>query len=218
MIRVNLLPGRRDKGRSTAGVTVEPGQGWIALVFAAVVLELIVLFFVHRSMENTLSLVQGENSRITASIEKIKSDTKDHPEVKAQLAELRDREAAIGKLQAARSGPTATLLELSKILTPGRGPTSDREKLEQLKRDKPGAVPNPNWDPRRLWIKNYSEQDRQVRIDGVARDGEDVAEFERRLDLSDYFYEVKPPSAVDEVDAQTKVSLKAFSITAKVRY
>lgn len=217
MIRINLLPGRREKARS-GGVSVEPGQGWLGLVFAAVVLEIIVLFFVHRSMENTLASVQAENGRITASIDKIKADTKDHPEVKAQLAELRDRETAIGKLQAARSGPTTLLLELGRILTPGRGPTADREKLEQLKRDKPGAVPNPNWDPRRLWVVSYSEQDRQVKIDGIARDGEDVAEFERRLEASDFFYEVRPPSAVDQTDQATKVGFKSFTISAKVRY
>ena len=70
------------------------------------------------------------------------------------------------------------------ILTSGRGPTTDSDKLEQLKRDNPTAVPNPNWDPRRLWLTKYTELDRSVKIEGLARDGEDIAEFMRRLAVS----------------------------------
>ncbi len=217
MIRVNLLPGKREKARTTGG-SVEGGQAWLVLLFGAIVIELIILFFVHRSMESRLSEIVGESGRLQASIDKIKGETADHPAIKAQLADLRDREGAIAKLQGARSGPTSTLLELGKLLTAGRGPTTDRDKLEQLKRDKPGSVPNPTWDPRRVWITKYSEQDRVVKIEGLARDGEDVAEFERRLDISDFFYEVKPPSAVDKIDDVSKVSLKQFTISAKVRY
>ena len=55
------------------------------------------------------------------------------------------------------------MLELSRVLTAGRGPTTDRDKMEQLKRDDPGAVPNANWDPRRLWLLTYSELDRTGR-------------------------------------------------------
>ena len=92
----------------------------------------------------------------------------------------RSREA-IQKLQTARTGPTSTLLELAHILTPGRGPTIDRDKLEQLKRDNPKRRPNANWDPRRLWLTAYQEADRTVKLGGLARDGEDVSEFQRRL-------------------------------------
>lgn len=217
MIRVNLLPGKREKaGRS--GVTVEPGQGWLGIVFAVVILEAVVLFFVHRSMQTELSSINGETGRLQSQIDKIKDETKDHKAVLDQLAELRDRETAIGKLQSARTGPTSALLEISRVLSIGRGPTTDRDKLEQLKRDNPAAVPNPTWDPRRLWISKYTEIDRTVKIEGLARDGEDVAEFERRLALSDYFYDVKPPSATEKMDDVSHVSLKQFTIVAKVKY
>lgn len=217
MIRVNLLPGKREKA-SRGGVTVDPGQAWIGIVFAAVAIEILVLFLVHHSMQGKLDGLSADNARTQSSIDALKAETKDHNEVKAQLAELRDRESAIGRLQSARTGPTSCLLELSKILTVGRGPTTDRDKLEQLKRDNPTAVPNPSWDPRRLWISKYSEQDRTVKIEGFARDGEDVAEFERRLALSDYFYDVRPASATEKTDDVTKLSLKQFTIVAKVRY
>ena len=100
----------------------------------------------------------------------------------------------------------------------GRGPTTDKDKLEQLKRDNPTAVPNPNWDPRRLWITTYTELDRSVKIEGLARDGEDIAEFLRRLGLSDYFYDVRPLPASEVADKDTKINLKQFAVSAKVKY
>jgi type IV pilus assembly protein PilN len=110
------------------------------------------------------------------------------------------------------------MLELSRIMTQGRGPTVDRDKLEQLKRDNPTAVPNANWDPRRLWLANYRETDRTVRLTGLSRDGEDVSEFLRRLSLSDYFYDVRLLPATKSVDAVTKLELIRFEMSAKVRY
>ena len=118
----------------------------------------------------------------------ISKQISDHPQIKAQLKELRDREDAIPKLQSARTGPTSALLELSRILTPGRGP-DDRPRQDRAAqaRQPDRGRPNPNWDPRRLWLTTYNEIDRVVKMGGLARDGEDVTEFLRRLTLSDYF-------------------------------
>ena len=60
-----------------------------------------------------------------------------------------------------------------------------------MKRDNPAEVYNANWDARRLWLTSYQEVDRTVKFGGLARDGEDVSELERRLKLSDYFTDVK---------------------------
>ncbi len=90
-------------------------------------------------------------------------------------------------------------------MTTGRGPTIDRDKLEQLKRDNPSAVPNSNWDTAASGSPITKRQDRVVRLAGLARDGEDVSEFLRRLSLSDYFYEVKLLPAQKAVDATSKL-------------
>ena len=64
--------------------------------------------------------------------------------------------------------------------------------LAQLRRDNPTAVYNPGWDPRAaLAHRRYKETDRVVRIEGLARDGDDVSELARRLNLSIYFADVK---------------------------
>ncbi|MDB4940775.1 MAG: Type pilus biosis protein PilN [Labilithrix sp.] len=224
MIRVNLMPQKRPmrrRGEAAGPAETSSGgesQAWLAFVLGAVLLEVIVLLFVYKTKQDQLTTVQKQNQVLTANIDTIKRETANHAEIKTQLKELRDREDAIQKLQSARTGPTATMLELSRIMTPGRGPTVDRDRLEQLKRDNPSAVPNPNWDARRLWLLSYKEEARTVRVSGLARDGEDVSEFLRRLSLSDYFYDVKLLPATKQIDTVTKLELLKFEMSAKVRY
>jgi type IV pilus assembly protein PilN len=172
--------------------------------------------FIQKLKQDDLAAALAENARISGQIDAIKKQIADHPEIKARLKELRDREEAIQKLQSARTGPTSTLLELAHILTPGRAPTTDRDKLEQMKRDNPAEVFNPNWDARRLWLTSYVESDRVVKLGGLARDGEDVSELERRLKLSDFFTDVKllPGSKVMEAGQE----LFRFELSAKVKY
>jgi type IV pilus assembly protein PilN len=197
---------------------VERSQAWLIVVAAALVLEIIVLVFWYKSEQDTLSSAIKHNQEVQANIDDIKRQISNHADIKAQLKELRDREDAIAKLQGARTGPTSMLLEVTHVLTPGRGPTVDRDKLEQLKRDNPGAVPNQNWDPRRLWLMSYQEIDRGVKITGLARDGEDVSEFLRRLALSDYFYEVKLLPANKVIEEKSKIEMVKFELSAKARY
>ena len=221
MIRINLMPNKkivRRKGEVGADTGGGESQAWLVFVLGAVLLEVIVLLFVYKTKQDQLQQAVKHNQEIKANIDAISREIANHAQIKAELKELRDREEAIQKLQSARTGPTATMLELSRILTAGRGPTVDRDKLEQLKRDNPSAVPNVNWDPRRLWMTSYKEDNRVVRIVGLARDGEDVSEFLRRLALSDYFYEVRLLPATKGVDATTHLELVKFEMSAKVRY
>jgi Tfp pilus assembly protein PilN len=57
-----------------------------------------------------------------------------------------------------------------------------------------------------------------VKLTGLARDGEDVSEFLRRLALSDFFYEVKLLPASKTMDSVTHLELTKFELSAKVRY
>jgi type IV pilus assembly protein PilN len=216
MVRVNLLPDRRQAARRAA--SAEPSQLWLLAVLGAVVVEIVVCLFIQSAKKHELEGIVAENGRTQGQIDSIKRQIANHPEIKAKLKDLRDREAAIQKLQAARTGPTSTLLELSRVLTPGRGPTTDRDKLEQLKHDNPTAVLNPNWDPRRLWLTSYQESDRLVRVAGLAKDGEDISELERRLILSDYFFEVKLLPGQKISDNVTHQDLVKFELSAKVKY
>ena len=216
MVRVNLLPDKRQHGRRM--VATEPTQLWLLGVIGAFVGTIIVCLFVQKLKQDQLRDILALNGRIQGQIDTIKKQTANHPEIKAKLKELRDREEAIQKLQAARTGPTSTLLELAHMLTPGRGPTTDRDRLEQLKRDNPAEVYNPNWDPRRLWLTSYLESQRIVKLGGLARDGEDVSELERRLKASDYFADVRLLPGTKVVDSQSHQELFRFELSAKVKY
>ena len=218
MVRVNLLPEKRVAGRRAGGAAVEPQQTWLLGVLGAFAAAVVLCLFVQKIKQDQLAQILAENARTQEQIDAIKRQIADHPEIKARLKELRDREDAIQKLQAARTGPTSTLLELSRLLTPDRGPTLDRDKLEQLKRDNPNEVYNPNWDPRRLWLTSYVEADRVVRIAGLARDGEDVSELQRRLRLSDFFTDVKLLPGNKITDDKTHQELFQFQLSAKVKY
>jgi len=69
-----------------------------------------------------------------------------------------------------------------------------------------------------MCLTQYDEVDRNVHLAGLARDGEDVSDFLRRLALSDYFYDVKMLPASKTWDQVAKVDLVKFELSAKVRY
>jgi type IV pilus assembly protein PilN len=212
MIRVNLLPQKREQKRAA----VDTNQGWILVVLGVVVAEIIGLFLFHQVKRDELAKQLRTNAELTSQIDQIKKQVANHADVKAQLEVLRAREDAIAKLQQARTGPTAVMLEVSRVLTTGHGPTVDPDVLAQLRRDNPTSVYNPGWDPRRLWLTGFTEGDRLVKIDGLARDGDDVSELARRLSLSVYFAEVKLLPASKTTEAG--LDLIKFQLQAKARY
>jgi len=214
MIRVNLLPQKRELKRSAAGEAAN--QSWLLAVLGVVVVEIIGLFLFHQVKREELAKQTRTNAELTSQIDQIKKAVANHADVKAQLEVLRAREDAIAKLQQARSGPTAVMLEVSQVLTTGRGPTVDPDVLAQLRRDNPTSLYNPGWDPRRLWLTSFTEADRLVKIDGLARDGDDVSELARRLSLSVYFAEVKLLPASKTIDSGLDVI--RFQLHAKARY
>jgi type IV pilus assembly protein PilN len=213
VIRVNLLPQKREVKRS-----VEGNQGWLLVVLGAVVVEIIGLVLFHQVKREELARQMRTNEELTTQIAQIKKAVANHAEIKAQLEVLRAREDAISKLQAARTGPTAILLELARVLTDGRGPSVDPDLLAQLRRDNPTSVFNPAWDPKRLWLTSLVEADRIVKIEGLARDGDDVSELARRLGLSLYFADVKLLPAAKMTDTESKLDVIHFQLQAKARY
>lgn len=214
MIRINLLPQKRA-GR---GAAPEASQKWLLGVLAVVLLELVGLFLFHSWKTDELTEQNQRNSEVQAKINEIKALVANHEEVKKALSVLRAREDAIAKLQSARTGPTAILLELSRILTQGRGPTVDADRLAALKKDNPLAVYSPAWDVRRIWVVSYTESERTVRIEGYARDGNDVSEMAQRLRLSVYFYDITILPGKKENEKDTKLDLIKFALQLKVRY
>ncbi len=216
MVRINLLPERKITKPLVS--SFDPTQLWLVAFLAAALVELVGLLVIEKVKRDELATLTAQAQKVQADIDTIKGQIKDHDSIRARLQDLRDREDAIQKLQSARTGPSATLMELSHILAVGRGPTTDADKLAQLRRDNPTAAFNSNWDPQRLWILSYTEEDRVLKIVGSARDSEDISELQKRLLLSDYFYEVKLLPGARGIDAATKLDVVRFELSAKVRY
>ncbi len=212
MIRINLLPHKRG------ATTAQPSQRWLLVVLAAILLEIVGLFLFYQSKREQLDEQNRVNAQLKSQIEDIKRLVADHEEIKKALAVLRAREEAIAKLQAGRTGPTAVLLELAQIMTTGKGPSADPDKLTKLRQANPLAVFNPAWDARRLWLTSYLEGQRTVRIEGLGRDGNDVYELAQRLKLSPYFSEVTLLPGKKDPDQVTKIDLVSFALQMKVRY
>jgi type IV pilus assembly protein PilN len=212
LIRINLLPQKRRVERT------EGGQLWLAVVLLALLAEVAVLFVIQGYMNEQLRDQQRKNAELQAQIDQAKKAVANHGEVKAKLDQLRAKEDAIAKLQSGRTGPTAILLELARIMTPGRGPSVDPDRLNQLRRQNPLAVYNPSWDARRLWLSKFVETKRKVFLEGIARDGEDVSELARRLQLSNYFYEVRLLPAKKEKDKESGLEVVRWQLEAQVRY
>ncbi|MSP25487.1 MAG: hypothetical protein EXR75_10050 [Myxococcales bacterium] len=212
MIRVNLLPNAGERR-----VAAQGGQTWILVVMGVFVFEIMGLFFFHQTKEEELALLLGEVGKLESQVSEINELVKDHAKVKTAIEEYQAREDAIAKLQAGRKGPTSVLLELSKVLTKGKGPTADQAKLDKAKSDNPLAVYNATWDSRRVWLTKYEEKDRTVLLEGVARDGGDVYEFAQRLRLSRYFNDVRLREGEQNANAD-KVDLVQFGLEVKVEY
>jgi type IV pilus assembly protein PilN len=211
MIRVNLLPQKRRKA-------APKNELWLVISLAAVALEIVGFLMLFGAKQDELDQELRKNRALLAQIDQIKDVAKNHEDVKKKLSSLRDREDAIAKLQSARTGPTAMLLEVARLLTPGRGPSVDPAELQKLRQENPLQDYNPSWDSRRLWLTRFVESDRTVRLEGMARDGEDVSELARRMNLSSYFHEVQLLPAKREVEKESGLQMVSFKLEAKVRY
>ena len=211
MIRINLLPQKKRAERRSEG-----GQLWLIVLLVLCLAEVAGLFVFHSRKAEELSAQQRENKELSTRIQQAQNSVKDHERVKAKLAKLRAREEAIAKLQAARTGPTAVMLELARILTPGRGPSVSPQELDRIRKEDPLSVHNPNWDPRRLWLTSYVESQRKVVLKGLARDAEDVSELAKRMNISSYFHDValRPASRQE----QGTLTMVQFELEAQVRY
>ena len=211
MIRINLLPIKAAKRR-------EQGQKQLLAGIVLVSATLVGIIIFHGTQMAAINDLQSHNDKVARDIALLKKELGDYDVVRAQRDELVRQRDAIRKLQANRAGPTYMMRELSDILTPGKGPTFNKEQYEEaIKRDPSGGF-NPNWDTRRAWLVNYTETNHQVKIKGGAKSDEDVAEFLKRLKVSAFFSDVYWQQTQPEVDSKLNVSYVTFDVQCRVNY
>jgi len=215
VIRINLLPQTKRQGKAAAAA---PGssQGWVIGYLVSVVLWVIGLVVVYVVFSNELEEHKQQNQAVTAQIQVLKQKSSRLEEVRTKINLSRQLEEVVTDLNRVRLGPTRVMLELSKLLSKDGGPTVNQEEFERIRRENPLAGFNRNWQTQRLWVLNFTENNRNVRMRGVGKTNEDVAEFLQRLELSDLFEEVR----LTRTSATTigRVQYISFDASCKVRY
>jgi len=218
MIRINLLPTRDAPKRQAAAFQIA-AFAILFVVIAAVMLAVDI-------WQNTrISQQERTNSVVEDRIERIRRQIRDHDQIKARIDEIESKQRVIEELESGRTGPTFVMVELAKILSRSGSPTIDHDRYLELVRRSPGQAYDPNWDGRRLWLREFREESRAVELKGDALSHEDVAELLRRLTLSDYFYEVTLVNTKTESEEAATKSLAAglssfvsFEIRCRLRY
>lgn len=218
MLKVNLLPGAPPR----AGGVQQSGGGDLRTFAIAMSVMLVLLaagiMIFHSSQTKVLDTAIAANNQREAAVRSIKARVADHPRVRSELQQIRARRDAIQRLEANRTGPTAMLVEVSALLSPGGRPTNNPAEFERIQRDDPTRWMRPTWDTHHIWLTTFAETERQVSIEGYGRSADDVAEFMRRLMLSEYFEGVTLERSEGAPDEATRLQVQRFKITTRVRY
>ncbi|HUT78828.1 MAG TPA: PilN domain-containing protein [Polyangia bacterium] len=219
MIRINLLPIKQDRRR-------ESGRNQILAGVLLIVIELAVFGVFYYRAQAAVDLQRNANEQVQNQVKRIESQVQDHKSIIKEIEEYEKRQDAIESLLAARTGPVFVMLELSEILSKGGRPHLDNDRYQELVQKNPAAGFDENWDYRRLWINTFSEKERKVKIAGQGLTHEDVAEFLRRLNLSDFFVTSElvsttlAPPKIDKLGFSGKEARPVvhFALEAQVRY
>ena len=213
MIRINLLP-EAKRQVSTGG----SAQVWGVVYLLSCVAWGVVLFIVYLNFKSVLEEQNAKNDELQGQIDRAKAQTQNIGEVEGLLAKSKELENVVSSLQSARQGPARMLMELVRLLSEGGGPSVPQETLEKLRRENPLGAFNAGWDVRRLWLETFNETDRRCNMTGSGKTNEDVAEFLRRLNLSEVFAKVTLQSTSAASDPKTGTPTVAFSVTCEVKY
>lgn len=212
MIKINLLSEQRVKRTHTRGRELL-GAGVLALVAAGA----LVFVFVHNPLRAELDELEAENRQLERENEELEGQTEDFEEIEDALDALAEREEAIEALNEAKATPAWLMRELIAILTPGERPTMDEEAAARAARSA-GRVWDDAWDPQRVWITRFEEQDGSFTLEGSASTDADMTQLALRLEASAYFEEVVPQGGDTAEDGETGITYHQFVITGEVRY
>jgi type IV pilus assembly protein PilN len=223
MIRINLLPtDKKKRARRIAPSPMPTGDlslgAWGVVYGGAIAVWLAVLGVLYFVQSGDLEVMTQENKTLEARRDELQGKTKGLADVESRLEKSRRLEKVVQELERARRGPTRAVMELSKVLSSPGGPTINPAELERMREENPLAGFNESWDVRRLWLTRFEEVERECKLTGMGRSNDDVAEFLRRLTLSEIYDSVTLQRTRAANDPETGLQMVGFDITCKVRY
>ncbi len=223
MIRINLLPSDKKKRARRIAPSPLPSADlslgtWAAVYGGAIAVWVAILGVLYFVQSSEFETIAEENRTLQARRDELQSKTSGLAEVEARLEKSRRLEQVVQELERARRGPTRAVMELSKVLSNPGGPTIDPEELERMRQDNPLAGYNESWDVRRLWLTRFEEIERECTMQGMGRSNEDVAEFLKRLTLSEIYEDVTLQRTRSAGDPETGLQMVGFDITCRVKY
>jgi hypothetical protein len=125
-------------------------------------------------------------------------------------ATLNRQNIVFEELKYDKVGPSSMLLYLAYILTKKEDNVYNQEEIKAQE----DIGWDMSWDPDRLWLTSFEENDKYVEIRGQALAHEDVAEFYTRLGSSVYFYDVQPHVQ----ERRFEIKYVDFTVTASLNY
>jgi Tfp pilus assembly protein PilN len=219
MIKINLLPQRRAKKRSSApDVSAKPFIFGAAGIAAAAVL---VFVLVDQPKRARVSELAAANQQLQVEIAAKNKQLDGYAELKKAADEADERYRSIQRLLSAKVVPAHVLHELGEILSANKYPTMTED---MAKRTGNGPDSDANkrfqadWDASHVWLSGFADSPQGFRLEGGAQSENDVAQLAKRLAASVYFSDVTPAGGERVADTATGTNYYRFTITGKVVY
>ena len=219
MIRINLLPQRRPKGRSAA--PDESARPLVIGVLALVAAAAVVVVLIDRPKRAKLAELNQANAQLQSEIAAKKKQLEGYDELKKASDEATARFLSIQHLIGAKVVPANVLHELGDILTPSKYPTMTED---MAKRTGSGPEGDPNkrfqadWDASHVWLSSFTDTGGAFKLEGGAQSESDITQLSKRLSASAYFVDVTPAGGERVADSQNGGNYYKFTITGKVAY
>ncbi|MBM4398552.1 MAG: PilN domain-containing protein, partial [Deltaproteobacteria bacterium] len=207
MIRINLI-GQKARPKPTAS------RGQVFAFIGLLLLEAAFPLIWHQKLSSELDDVKGRVKEATTKLDDLKRVKEAWERWQTEKADLDRQTRIFESLRSDQLGPPSMLQYLSYVLTrvADSAVGADEMKAQEL------IGWNPKWDPRRVWLKDVLERNGQITLKGEALDHEDVAEFYRRLQASDFFQSVEPGLQTRKFHDGLQLKMVEFSVTAQLNY
>ncbi len=211
MIRINLLHERKSKRAEKSQQVFLVGLIVIG-VFAG-----LLYFFLQAPLQEQVDEITATNNRLSKKNKELQQDTQDFDSIKQQAEAVQAQAESISRLNNARAVPAWMLRELAGIMTRGQEPTMTKEMAERVRTDR-NRQWSRTWDPKRVWLDEFVEEDGVFTLKGGAQSDGDVTQLALRMMASVFFTEIVPQGMTTVEGKAQGTSFYNFTLTGRVNY